>query len=173
MTDATHPSLPQPKLRDRMRLKRYSIRTEIQYVHWIRRFILFHDNCHPANMGAVEVEASLTYLAVEGRVTASTQNQTLSALLYLYREVLSIELPWLDNVVRAKMPQRLPVVLTRQEVNAVLDGLSGIYRLMARLLYGTGMRLMECVRLRVKDVDFARTEILAECSQWHRQDPHG
>ena len=111
-------------------------------------------------MGAVEVEAFLTYLAVEGRVAASTQNQALSALLFLYREVLSFELPWLDGVVRAKTPQHLPVVLTRQEVTAVLDGMSGVYGLMARLLYGTGMRLMECVRLRVKDVDFERAEIV-------------
>ena len=163
MTDVTPFSLP-PKLleqvRDRLRLKHYSIRTETQYVHWIRRFILFHDKRHPANMGAAEVEAFLTHLAVEGRVAAATQNQALSALLYLYREVLSIELPWLDNVVRAKTPQRLPVVLTRQEVNTVLDGMSGVYGLMARLLYGTGMRLMECVRLRVKDVDFERAEIV-------------
>ena len=164
MTDSTPLSQPPPKLldqvRDRLRLKHYSIRTEAQYVHWIRRFILFHDKRHPANMGAAEVEAFLTHLAVEGRVAAATQNQALSALLYLYREVLSIELPWLDNVVRAKTPQRLPVVLTRQEVNTVLDGMSGVYGLMARLLYGTGMRLMECVRLRVKDVDFERAEIV-------------
>jgi integron integrase len=164
MIDSTPPSQPPPKLldqvRNRLRLKHYSIRTEAQYVHWIRRFILFHDKRHPANMGAAEVEAFLTHLAVEGRVAASTQNQALSALLYLYREVLSIELPWLDNVVRAKTPQRLPVVLTRQEVNTVLDGMSGVYGLMARLLYGTGMRLMECVRLRVKDVDFERAEIV-------------
>jgi integron integrase len=161
MTDFTPPP---PKLldqvRDRLRLKHYSIRTETQYVHWIRRFILFHDKRHPAAMGAAEVGAFLTYLAVEGRVAASTQNQALSALLFMYREVLSIELPWLDQVVRAKTPQRLPVVLTRREVAAVLDGMSGIYGLMARLLYGTGMRLMECVRLRVKDVDFERAEIV-------------
>jgi integrase len=151
MTDSTPLSQPPPKLldqvRDRLRLKHYSIRTEAQYVHWIRRFILFHDKRHPANMGAVEVEAFLTYLAVVGRVAASTQNQALSALLYLYREVLSIELPWLDNVVRAKTQQRLSVVLTRQEVNAVLNGMSEVYALMARLLYETGMRLMESMRL--------------------------
>ena len=102
----------------------------------------------------------MTHLAVEGRVAASTQNQALSALLFLYREVLAINLPWLDNVVRAKTPQRLPVVLTRQEVVSVLGGMSGVYGLMARLLYGKGMRLMECVRLRVKDVDFEQAEIL-------------
>ncbi|MGB4911923.1 MAG: integron integrase, partial [Candidatus Dechloromonas phosphoritropha] len=105
-------------------------------------------------------EAFLKHLAVEGRVAAATQNQALSALLFLYREVLNIDLPWLDKVVRAKQPQRLPVVLTRQEVTAILDRMSGVHGLMARLLYGTGMRLMECVRLRVKDVDFERAEIV-------------
>jgi integron integrase len=159
------PVAPQPpklldQVRDRLRLKHYSIRTETQYVQWIRRFILFHDKRHPRDMGVAELEAFLTHLAVEGRVAASTQNQALSALLFLYREVLAINLPWLDNVVRAKTPQRLPVVLTRQEVVSVLDGMSGVYGLMARLLYGTGMRLMECVRLRVKDVDFEQAEIL-------------
>jgi integrase len=111
-------------------------------------------------MGAGEMEAFLTYLAVEGNVAASTQNQALAALLFLYREVLQMEVPWLDKVVRAKRPQRLPVVLTRHEVRAVLGQMSGIYGLMAALLYGTGMRLMECVRLRVKDVDFERGEIV-------------
>ena len=164
MTNET-PVAPQPpklldQVRDRLRLKHYSIRTETQYVQWIRRFILFHDKRHPKDMGVAELEAFLTHLAVEGRVAASTQNQALSALLFLYREVLAINLPWLDNVVRAKTPQRLPVVLTRQEVVSVLDGMSGVYGLMARLLYGTGMRLMECVRLRVKDVDFEQAEIL-------------
>ncbi|MEO6148320.1 MAG: integron integrase, partial [Sulfuriferula sp.] len=137
-----------------------SIRTETQYVQWIKRFILFHGKRHPREMGAAEVEAFLTHLAVEGSVAASTQNQALSALLFLYREVLQIELPWLDNVVRAKQPQRLPVVLTQNEVRAVLDRMSGVYGLMASILYGTGMRLMECVRLRVKDVEFERGEIL-------------
>ncbi len=111
-------------------------------------------------MGAKEVEAFLTHLAVEGRVAAATQNQALSALLFLYRELLHINLPWLDEVVRAKRPARLPVVLTREEVQAVLGRTEGTYGLMLRLLYGTGMRLMECVRLRVKDVDFSRAEII-------------
>lgn len=159
----TAPAKP-PKLldqvRERLRLKHYSIRTEQQYVQWVRRFILFHDKRHPRDMGAAEVEAFLTHLAVEGRVAAATQNQALSALLFLYREVLEINLPWLDKVVRAKRPARLPVVLTRQEVTAVLDRMSGVYGLLARLLYGTGMRLMEVIRLRVKDVDFARAEIV-------------
>jgi integron integrase len=126
----------------------------------VRRFILFHDKRHPRELGAVEVEAFLTHLAVAGRVAAATQNQALSALLFLYREVLGIQLPWLDEVVRAKRPARLPVVLTREEVLAVLGRMSGTYGLMAQLLYGTGMRLMECVRLRVKDVEFTRTEIV-------------
>jgi integron integrase len=148
------------QVRDRIRVKHYSLRTEKQYVQWIKRFILFHGKRHPQEMGAAEVKAFLTHLAVEGNVSASTQNQALSALLFLYKEVLVIDLPWLDNVVRAKQPQRLPSVLTRTEVRTVLVWMSGIYGLMANLLYGTGMRLMECVRLRVKDVDFERGEIL-------------
>lgn len=164
METANTPAANSPKLldvvRDRIRVKHYSIRTETQYVQWIRRFILFHGKKHPRDMGAPEVEAFLTHLAVEGNVAAATQNQALSALLFLYRDVLGVELPWLDNVTRAKRPQRLPVVLTREEVHAVLDRMEGVYGLMARLLYGTGMRLMECVRLRVKDVDFSRGEIL-------------
>lgn len=148
------------QVRGRIRVKHYSIRTETQYVQWIKRFILFHGKRHPRDMGAGEMEAFLTHLAVEGNVAASTQNQALAALLFLYREVLQMEVPWLDKVVRAKRPQRLPVVLTRQEVRVVFEQMSGIYGLMAALLYGTGMRLMECVRLRVKDVDFERGEIL-------------
>lgn len=159
-----NPSQNAPKLldllRDRLRLKHYSIRTETQYVQWVRRFILFHGKRHPQEMGAKEVEAFLTHLAVEGRVAAATQNQALSALLFLYRELLHINLPWLDEVVRAKRLARLPVVLTREEVQAVLGRTEGTYGLMLRLLYGTGMRLMECVRLRVKDVDFSRAEII-------------
>ena len=157
-------SAPPPKLldqvRDKLRVKHYSIRTEAQYVQWIRRFILFHDKRHPRDMGGSEVEAFLTDLAVAGRVAASTQNQALSALLFLYRDVLGLDLPWLDKVVRAKQPQRLPVVLTKSEIMALLDRMNGLHGLMARLLYGTGMRLMECVRLRIKDVDFERTEIV-------------
>lgn len=148
------------QVRERIRVKHYSIRTERQYVQWIKRFILYHGKRHPQEMGMAEVEAFLTHLAVEGKVSASTQNQALSALLFLYKEVLLIDLPWLNNVVRAKQPQRLPNVLTRTEVRAVLVRMSGIHGLMANLLYGTGMRLMECVRLRVKDVDFERGEIL-------------
>ncbi|MEQ1674612.1 MAG: integron integrase [Candidatus Nitrotoga sp.] len=148
------------QVRDKIRVKHYSIRTEKQYLQWIKRFILFHGKRHPQDMGANEVESFLTHLAVEGSVSASTQNQALSALLFLYREVLGIDLPWMDTMVRAKNPQRLPVVLTRAEVALVFERMEGGYGLMARLLYGTGMRLMECVRLRVKEVDFAQREIL-------------
>lgn len=159
-TDGAPPPKLLDQVRDRLRVKHYSLRTEGQYLQWIRRFILFHDKRHPRDMGATEVEAFLTHLAVHGKVAASTQNQALSALLFLYREVLGVTLPWLQEVVRAKPSQRLPVVLSRQEVAAVLERMSGLHALMARLLYGTGMRLMECLRLRVKDVDFALGEIL-------------
>ena len=148
------------QVRDRIRVKHYSIRTETQYVQWVRRFILFHGKRHPREMGAGEVEAFLSHLAVDGKVAAATQNQALSALLFLYREVLGVTLPWLDNVTRAKRPQRLPVVLTREEVREVLSRMRGVCALMAGLLYGAGMRLMECVRLRVKDVEFAQRQIV-------------
>jgi integron integrase len=154
----------EPKLLDqvrgKIRLKHYSIRTEQAYVDWIKRFILHFDKKHPKNLGADEVEQFLTYLAVEGKVAASTQNQAKSALLFLYREILQIELPWLDNVAQSKTPKRLPVVLTRAEVQSVLSRMQGTHWLIANLLYGTGMRIMECLRLRVKDVDFSRQEIL-------------
>lgn len=164
MDEINTPSGNAPKLLDQVRelirVKHYSIRTERSYLDWIRRFILFHDKRHPKDMGAMEVTAFLTHLAVAGQVSASTQNQALSAILFLYREALGVNLPWLNDVVRAKMPQRLPVVLTRSEVRAVFERMSGGYVLMAQLLYGTGMRLMECVRLRVKDVDFERLEVV-------------
>jgi integron integrase len=148
------------QVRGKIRLKHYSLRTEQAYSDWIRRFIRFHGTRHPREMGAAEVEAFLTHLAVDGKVAASTQNQAKSALLFLYKEVLESELPWLDNVEQAKAPKRLPVVLTRAEVQALLTRLDGTHWLMASLLYGAGLRLMECLRLRVKDVDFARKEIL-------------
>ncbi len=157
-------SVSAPKLLDqvrgKIRLKHYSIRTEQTYVDWIKRFILFHGKRHPKGMGAQEVEAFLTHLAVVGRVAASTQNQAKSALLFLYKEVLGIELPWLDNVTQAKAPKRLPVVLTREEVQAVLARLEGTHWLIASLLYGSGLRIMEGLRLRVKDVELTRQEIL-------------
>jgi len=148
------------QVRGRMRRLGMAKRSEEVYVGWIRRFILSNDKRHPAEMGAAEVERFLTALAVHGQVSASTQNQALSALLFLYKRVLAIDLPWLDGVERAKKPQRLPVVLTRKEVAALLGELHGIHWLMGSLLYGTGMRLMECVRLRVKDVDFEHGEIV-------------
>jgi len=147
------------QVRDVIRLKHYSIRTEESYVDWIRRYILFHKKRHPKDMGRAEVEAFLTHLAVEGNVAASTQNQAFSALLFLYREVLHQELDAPLDSVRAKKPSRLPVVLTPGEARQVIQGMTGVYQLMAKLLYGSGLRLMECVRLRVKDVDFERREI--------------
>ncbi|MEW5942992.1 MAG: integron integrase [Pseudomonadota bacterium] len=148
------------QVRAKLRVKHYSIRTERAYLDWIRRFILFHGKKHPAEMGAPQVEAFLSHLAVEGNVAASTQNQAKSALLFLYREVLGVDLPWLENVAKAKTPQRLPVVLTIGEVKSVLDRLEGTLWLMASLLYGSGLRLMECVRLRVKDVDFEMHQLM-------------
>ena len=142
-----------------LRLKHYSLRTEEVYLGWIRRFVLAHGRRHPRDLGAAEVEKFLSGLAVQGKVSASTQNQALSALLFLYRQVLGIELPWMDGVVRAKRPQRVPTVLSREEVTRVLACMEGRPWLLASLLYGTGMRLMEALRLRVKDVDFDRREI--------------
>jgi integron integrase len=158
------PTTKSPKLldqvRDKLRVKHYAIRTETTYVDWIKRYIYFHDKTHPKDLGAQDVEAFLTHLAVAGRVSASTQNQAKSAILFLYREVLEIQLPWLDNVTQAKAPKKLPVVLTVAEVQSVLSRLSGSHLLIASLLYGGGMRLMEAVRLRVKDVEFTRHEII-------------
>lgn len=147
-----------PKLLDQVRYvlgtKHYSIRTEYVYIDWVGRYILFHNKIHPAQMPAAEIESFLSHLAVEGRLSASTQNQAKSALLFLYREVLGVDLPWLDIVTQAKAPRRLPVVLTVKEAKSVLNQLDGTLWLMANLLYGSGLRLMECVRLRVKEVDF-------------------
>jgi integron integrase len=159
-TKTSHAPKLLDQVRGKIRLKHYSIRTEQAYVDWIRRFILFFGKRHPRDLGAAEVEQFLTHLAVEGKVAASTQSQAKSALLFLYREVLDNELPWLDNVERAKVPKRLPVVLTREEVMAVLTRLEGTHWLVASLLYGTGLRIMEALRLRVKDVEFSRKEIL-------------
>jgi integron integrase len=148
------------QVRAEIRLRHYSIRTEEVYVDWVRRFILFHSKRHPKEMGAGEVRDFLSHLAVERNVAASTQNQAKSALLFLYREVLHIELPWLDEVIAAKTPRRLPVVLTQTEVRRLLNSMSGTMGLVASLLYGTGMRLLEGLRLRVKDVEFERREII-------------
>jgi integron integrase len=147
------------QVRDRLRTKHYSIRTERQYCLWIKRFIHFHGTRHPQDLGAPEVEAFLTHLAVKDNVAAGTQSQALAALLFLYREVLKVELPWLDNVTRARRPSRLPVVLSVEEVRAVLGHLEGQHRLTASLMYGSGLRLMESLRLRIKDVDFEYRQI--------------
>ena len=155
--------MPSPRLldqvRDRLRVKHYSLRTEESYLHWIRRFIFFHGKKHPREMGGPQVEAFLSHLATVGRVAASTQNQALSALLFLYREVLQVGLPWMDGVVRAKRPKHVPVVLTENEVRALLAHLEGTRWLIVSLLYSSGTRLLEGLRLRVKDVDFERHEI--------------
>lgn len=154
----------QPKLLDqvvaRLRVKHYSLRTEKTYVDWIKRYIFHHGKRHPKDMGAAEVESFLSHLAVARNVSASTQNQAKSALLFLYKEVLGLDLPWLDNVTQAKTPKRMPVVLTQSEVQALLTRLDGTLWLIASLLYGSGLRVMECLRLRVKDIDLSRREIL-------------
>ena len=147
-----------PKLLDgvrwHLRVKHYSIRTEQAYVDWVRRYVLFHRKRHPSEMGEKEITEFLTYLAVEKNVAASTQNQAFSALLFLYQQVLERKLDFIDNVQRVTRPAKVPVVLTPSEAGAVITHLKGEYRLMGELLYGSGLRLMECVRLRVKDVDF-------------------
>jgi integron integrase len=148
-----------PKLLDRvraaLRARHYSRRTEASYVAWVRRFVLFHGKRHPSEMSGPEVGEFLSSLATERNVSASTQNQALAALLFLYRHVLEVDLPWLEDVVRARRPLRLPTVLTRGEVAQVLDAMDGVPRLVAIMLYGAGLRLLECLQLRVKDVDFA------------------
>jgi integron integrase len=152
-----------PKLLDRVRhacrVRHYSIRTEDAYHDWVRRYILFHDKRHPQEMGAAEINQFLTHLAVEGHVAASTQNQAFCALLFLYRDVLQVEPGRIAGVIRANRPKRLPVVLTRAEVSRVLNQMADPYRLMGELMYGSGLRLLECLRLRVKDIDLNRKEI--------------
>ena len=161
LSPALSPDKPKllDRVRDVIRRKHFSIRTEQAYTDWIRRFILFHGKRHPREMAEAEVTAFLTHLSRDRNVAASTQNQALSALLFLYKEVLKQEIGWLEGVERSKKPVRLPVVLTRDEVGAVFSGLRGTAKLMAGLLYGSGLRLMECVRLRVKDIDFAYLKI--------------
>jgi len=155
--------VPTPRLldqvRDRLRVKHNSMRTEDSYLQWMRRFILFHGKKHPREMGGRQVEAFLTHLATDARVAASTQNQTMFALLFLYREVLQVGLPWLDGLVRAKRPKHVPVVLTENEVRALLAQFEGTRWLVVSLLYSSGMRLLAGLRLRVKDLDFERREI--------------
>jgi integron integrase len=146
-------------VRDTLCVHHYAMKTEKSYVQWIRRFILFHKKRHPADMGKLEVEEFLTWLAVKRQVAPSTQNQALQAILFLYRKVLNIELAWMDDVVRAKRQQRIPVVLSRREVAVVLAALTGSYQLIGKLLYGSGLRLMECLRLRVMALDLDRQSI--------------
>lgn len=167
-TPAVPPQKP-PRLldavREQIRLRNFSVRTEQVYVDWCKRFILFHGKRHPAEMGSPELEAFLTHLAIQRNVSAGTQNQARSAVLFMYRHVLNMQLPWLTEVVRAKASQHLPVVLTHREVKALLDELSGVHALVASLLYGTGMRLLEGLRLRIKDIDFERRELVVRCGK--------
>jgi len=157
------------RVRQHLRLRHYSIRTERAYVDWIKRFIVFHGNRHPAEMGEDEISGFLTYLAADRHVAASTQNQALSALLFLYQQVLDRKLEYMDGIERVKRPPKIPVVLSPEEVRAVLKELTGECRLMAELLYGSGLRLMECVRLRVKDVDFAYRQITVRDGKGFRE----
>jgi integron integrase len=142
-----------------LRTRHYSYQTEKTYLYWVKKFIIFHDKRHPKDLGAAEVSSFLTYLAVECKVAATTQNQAMFALLFLYKEFLKVDLPWLDDFTPAKRSERVPVVLTREEVAAVLSNLKGVNWLMANLLYGAGLRLKECLRLRVKDLDFGYRQI--------------
>lgn len=156
---------PQPprlldQVRQTLRLKHFSHKTEKSYIHYIREFILFHNKQHPRDMGVAEIRAYLSHLAVEKNVAASTQTVALSALLFLYRQVLQIELPYIDEIERAKRPERLPVVFTRSEAKQILAHLDGINHLVVSVLYGSGLRLMECLRLRIKDVDFEYQQII-------------
>ena len=154
--------------RDKLRTLHYRYRTEQQYLQWVRRFILFHDKRHPRTMGAPEVEAFLTHLAVTRKVSAATQNQALAALLFLYQNVLELELPWLKDVVRAKPSRRLPVVMTHKEVRAVLAELEDEYWLIGSILYGGGLRLQEALQLRVKDVDFDLRQLIVRSGKGNK-----
>jgi integron integrase len=156
------------QVRAALRTRHYSRRTEEAYLGWIRRYILFHGKRHPRELGADAIGAFLAHLAVDARVAASTQNQALAALLFLYGAVLGIELPRIDDLVRARRPQRLPTVLTQAEVRRLLDALDGVHRLIASLLYGGGLRLLECLRLRARDVDFERRQVLVRSGKGDR-----
>jgi integron integrase len=166
---ATLSPTSKPKLldqvREAIRTRHYSYRTEKAYVHWMKRFIFFHNKRHPAEMGETEIGQFLSSLAANSHVGASTQNQALNALLFLYRDVLKKEIGYVNGVIRAKRPHRLPVVLTRQEIRSILGCLDGSDWLMAMLLYGAGLRLMECLRLRVKDIDFATNQIVVRAGK--------
>ena len=149
------------QVRDKIRYKRYSLRTEQAYTGWIKRFIFFHNKRHPSDMGALEIESFLTYLAAKRKVSASTQNVALSSILFLYKEVLVMDLPWLESFTPAIKPKRLPVVLSKSEVESVFSVINHpLHLLILQLLYGSGMRLMECIRLRIKDFDLDKREIV-------------
>ncbi len=156
------------RVREALALRHYSPKTAAAYVTWVRRFVVFHERRHPLAMGAGEVSVFLTYLAVQRNVSASTQNQALAALLFLYAEVLQRPLEQLGRLVRAKRPARIPIVMTHVEVKAVLAQLDGIWHLMASLLYGSGLRLLECVSLRVKDVDFESGQLMVRRGKGHK-----
>ena len=156
------------KLRNRIRAKHFSLRTEQNYTQWVKRFILFHHKRHPAEMGAAEINQYLTFLAVKANVAAATQNQALNAIIFFYREILDRDIPDIGEFIRAKTSQRLPVVLSKDEVNLLLNQLSGKYKLMAGLLYGAGLRLLECLRLRVKDIDFQYNQITVHDAKGHK-----
>ena len=168
----TQPAIQKPKLleqvRQAIRTRHYSYRTQKAYVHWIRRYIFFHNKRHPMEMAEPEIGQFLSSLATEGHVSASTQNQAFNALLFLYHEVLNKKIGLVEGVVRAKRPQLLPVVLTKKEVKKIIDHMSGVPRLMAILLYGAGLRLMECCRLRVKDIDFSQNEIMVRAGKGNK-----
>jgi integron integrase len=167
------PPIAQPKLHDRvrwhLRVKRYSLRTEQAYIDWIRRYILFHKKRHPSEMSEKEIADFLSHLAIDQRVAASTQNQALSALLFLYQQVLERKLDFITGVERVRRPPKVPVVFTRPEARAVISHLEGDYRVMGELLYGAGLRLMELLRLRVKDIDFGYNQIIVRESKGMRE----
>lgn len=156
------------QVRNVIRSKHYSIRTEQTYIDWIKRFIYYHDRQHPKDLDTNHISAFLTYLAVHRKVASSTQNQALCALVFLYKEVIKKDIGQLDNLVRAKRPSKLPVVFTRDEVRKILLQLEGVQWLMGQLLYGAGLRLMECLRLRVKDVDFGYKQIVVRDGKGHK-----
>jgi integron integrase len=168
------PTAPKPKLLDQVRqaiqTRHYSYRTEKAYVHWIKRFVFFHNKRHPADIAEAEIGRFLSSLATDGHVSASTQNQALNALLFLYKELLGKKIGLIQGVVRANRPKRLPVVLTKEEVKRVLDCLEGAPWLMAMILYGAGLRLLECCYLRVKDIDFGRGQIVVRAGKGNNKD---
>jgi integron integrase len=165
---STHKPKLLDQVREAIRSRHYSNKTEKAYIHWIRRFIFFHDKRHPQEMAEPEIGRFLSSLAIDRQVSASTQNQAFNALLFLYNEVLKKNAGLIDGVVRAKRPHRLPVVLTQDEVKRVIDQMSGVPRLMAILMYGGGLRLMECCRLRIKDVDFSQNEIVVRAGKGNK-----